>query len=211
MALVKIDKEVVDAYLSENGILSKRYRESFFNNEFIGFKAISPATEIDKFIKGLSSKAEWNQLLKPLDLIKIGVFDYWICNKDRKPKNPNILLGSSSSKFNFHPIDHTAAFGYETSYNTLNKTLLILESKSSILNVPLIKSIAKFAPNLELSNLKDEILSDMEHCYKNMDEIFNQVPSEWGFSKKAKTKLKGLLSDIDRNKDISEIYFPYIK
>lgn len=210
MALVNIDKVVVDAYLSENKALSKRYNTNSFNDKFIGFKEISPASEIDVYIKGLSSKAEWNQLINPLDLIKIGIFDYWVCNKDRKPDNPNILLKASNSKFSFHPIDHTAAFGYQTNYSKLNENLLFLESKFSILNIPLVKSIAKFAPKSELSNLKDNVLLDLECCNKNMDEIFNQVPSNWGFSKKAKEKLKDLLSDVNRNNNISKVYFPYI-
>ena len=211
MALVKIDKVVVESYLSEKGILSNRYGEKSFEHEFIGFKELSPATELDRYVKKLSNKAEWHQLLNPLDLIKIGVFDYWVCNKDRKPNNPNILLKSTYSKISIHPIDHTAAFGFQTNYKTLNESLLFLESSFSILNVPLIKSITKFATDSELSELKNEILSDIKRCVENMDDIFDQVPSEWGFSKKAKSKLKQILSDIDRNKSISESYFPYIK
>jgi hypothetical protein len=44
-----------------------------------------------------------------------------------------------------------------------------------------------------------------------MDEIFNQVPSSWGFSKKERQKLKDILGDNDRNVVTSEKYFPYIK
>jgi len=210
IALIKIDKVVVEAFTKESGNLSNRYNPSSFDDFFVGFKEVSPATELEKYIETLSSKHEWNNFNNPIDLIKIGLFDIWVCNKDRKPENPNILIGSNSTGFDFVPIDNAASFGYCSNYNSLNTTFLHLEEKYFILNLSLVHSITKFVPDLDLQSLKKDILASISLCIENMDEIFAQVPSNFGFSKKAQSKLKEILSNEKRNIVTSERYFPYI-
>jgi len=201
IALIKIDKIVVDSYISEVGSLSKKYNSFSFDDYFVGFEEITPATELEKYIQILSSKHEWK---------KFNLFDAWVCNKDRKPDNPNILI-SGNSNFDFVPIDNAASFGYCTSYKSLNKSMMHLEEKKSILSIPILRSITKFVLKKELETLNQDVLLSISECLNRMDEIFNQVPSSWGFSKKERQKLKDILGDNDRNVVTSEKYFPYIK
>ncbi len=140
--------------------------------------------------------------------MKIGLFDIWVCNKDRKADNPNILI---SDNFNFIPIDNAASFGYCTNYKSLNKWMMHLEEKKSILSMPILRSITKFASKNELKNLNQDILLNISKCLDELDEIFNQVPANWGFSKKERQKLKDILGDTERNVVTSEKYFPYTK
>lgn len=211
IALIKIDKVVVDEYVKESGPLSNKYSDFSFNDVFVGFKEISPATELEQYIRTLDTKHEWNKFDAPIDLIKIGIFDIWICNKDRKPENPNILIGSGDERFQFVPIDHAASFGYATNYNSLSNALMYMEENFFILKIPLVRSIAKFVPDTALQTLNSEILAGISLCLENLDDIFSQVPENWGFSKKAKAKLREILSDKERNKVTSERFFPYIK
>ncbi len=47
----------------------------------------------------MKNKRDFNKFSKPLDFIKIAVFDNWIANKDRKVSNPNLLLQEVGGSF----------------------------------------------------------------------------------------------------------------
>jgi hypothetical protein len=208
---VKIEKEVVDAYVKEEGPLSNRYNSSSFDDFFVGFEEVSPALELDQYIDGLSSKHEWNEFNNPIDLLKIGIFDTWVCNMDRKPDNPNILIYDDNSGFDFVPIDNAASFAYSTNYKNLNKAILYLQENKTILNIPVVSSIVKFVPKTEIQSLEKLVLQSISDCCSQMDDIFNQVPNNWGFSKKERLNLKDILGDKERNVVTSKRYFPYTK
>lgn len=210
ICLVDIPTSVVQNYVHENGKLSSRYDNvTFDDNPFFGSQQIS-AIELDRYFHGLQNISEYKLFNNPLDLIKIGVFDIWIGNKDRKPENPNILL-DVDGKFTFRPIDHTAAFAHCTNYQQVNDIFVYLEDRFRLLNIPLVKSIAKFVTSQRLEKLKDEIESGIENSLKHLDFIFDQVPLTWGFSKKAKQHLKDFLSQPQRNLRMSEVFDPYLK
>ena len=146
-----------------------------------------------------------------MDLVKIGVFDFWIGNKDRKPENPNILIGTNGKTFDFHPIDHTAAFAFLDDYKQVRDILLTIEPKNNILSAPIISRITNFVSPNSKAPLKDEILFGIEVALNNLDFIFEQIPSNWGFSNKSKLHLKAFLADNDRNNRIANSYLAYIK
>jgi hypothetical protein len=211
-ALVHIDNIVVENYEKENGKLSNRYKpDSFLNKEFFGSEQKVPAIELEKYIGKLNRKSELKQYNSPLDLIKIGVFDLWIGNKDRKPDNLNILVGGSNEKFDFHPIDHAASFAYCQDYKQVTDIFLFMEDRYLILSIPLVRSITNFASNASVKNLKNEILNGMDFTLQSLDFIFEQVPTSWGFSKRAKLHLKNFLSDKVRNERIASRYLSYLK
>jgi len=211
IALIRIDKDVLQQYQINNPPLSNRYKSISFEKEILfGSKRIKPVIELDRFIKKVDKKRDFNQFRAPLDIIKIGVFDKWIANKDRKLDNPNILIGSQSH-LEFHPIDHSAAWAYISHPKEITHAKLYLEEKFRILNAPLIKSIAKFAKPEDLKNLQIEIDEGIHTTIENLDFIFEQVPKEWGFSSKGKLQLKNILSDEQRNKETVKFYLSYIK
>lgn len=209
--LVKIGNSVVEAYQEEFGELSKQYKGIDFDKEtFYGTRRIDTAIELDKHIDNLTSKGQWNKFEDQLDIIKIGVFDIWLCNKDRWVKNPNVLFSPNENGFVFHPIDHTAAFAHITDHKQVRPALMHLEEEMRILKSPLIRSIVKYADKTELQNLHKEIFDCINLCNQNIGFIFDQVPKEWGFSKKAKKHLTDFLSDEKRNKIVSTAYNSYI-
>lgn len=208
--LIQIEDDVVTAYTTENGPLSNRYAKVVFPSLFFCSKSISPATELEIYFNGLKGKGDFKNFNNPTDLIKIGVFDIWIGNKDRKMENPNVLIGSENNRFDFCPIDHSAAFGYCTDYRQVNNTFMFLEERSRILRIPIVKSISPVVSKNKLTDLKNEILSDMAVSIENLDFIFDQIPASWGFSKKAKAHLKDFLSDDKRNGVVAESYINYL-
>lgn len=209
--VINISDEVVDNYIQEIGALSNRYNfRPFADRAFFGSKVIWPLIELETYFTNLSGKKEYNLFLDPLDLIKIGVFDLWIGNMDRKPENPNIILGTDGDRFCIHPIDHTAAFAHVPNLNGLRPVLLHLAPHKNILSSTFAKSIIRFAPSDELRHLKDQILLAMNDVNSNIIDIFDQVPPSWGFSKKAKTNLSTILADPKRNAVVAAYYLNFI-
>lgn len=208
--LIEIPTSVVTNYVGENGALSKRYDKVVFEgNAFFGSLSIQ-AFELEQYFHGLKDKSDYKLFQNPLDLVKIGVFDIWIGNKDRKPDNPNVLLGGEE-KFIFCPIDHTAAFAHCTSYQQVTDIFLYLEDRFRLLNAPLVKSIAKFEPPQRILQLKEEIDDGIEVSLENLDFIFDQIPSAWGFSKKAQQHLKDFLNLNARNAKMKDVFDSYLK
>jgi hypothetical protein len=212
LALVKISRQIADLFVNEIGPFSPRYTKTDFDNSiFFGSERNGTATELEQYIQRICGKIEFRSFENPTDLIKIGVIDLWVGNKDRKRENPNILItANEKGKLNFEPIDHTAAFSFCTNHKEVTPPLLFLEEKFRILNTPLIKSIASFARD-KLDSLAEEITQGINNTLENLDWIFDQVPKDWGFSKKAKIHLKAILSDKERNEQIAKSYISYLE
>lgn len=147
----------------------------------------------------------------PLDLLKIGVFDLWVGNFDRKPDNPNILLSSrDNERFDFCPVDHMAAFAYLTNYRDVREAIFTRDPKKCILSHRFVRAIAKFVPPQQISDLRNSILNGMTIALENMDFIFPQVPPSWGLSRKAKEHLKQFFADTVRNERVAASYLIYL-
>jgi hypothetical protein len=212
MALVRISQTLADAHRKETGALSDRYSRCDFDNRlFFASRQLDCPVELEEYFRGPATKAQSKQWRNPVDFFKIGTFDLWIGNYDRKPENPNILIADrGEGTFDFCPIDHTAAFGHQSNYLEVREVMLRLESKKCILSHPLVRTIAKFVPPQEINDLPNNILAGIEVVLEHLDFIFDQVPREWGFSKKARAHLKKVLNDPDRNKRIATAYQQYL-
>lgn|GEM_PF-781493 len=212
-ALAKIGDEIFRDFENESGPFSERYRDKTFNNRvFFASKELTPTTEIESYFgNGALPKRDYEKINNPLDFIKIGLFDLWVGNKDRKIENPNILLHQIKDKYVFCPIDHTAAFAHCTKYVDVNSHFVFLEDRFRILRMPIVKSIAKIAPIEELQALELNMLDGMNFVLQDIDNIFTQVPPEWGFSRRAKQHLKDFLGDNERNRQIVKTYLGYLK
>lgn len=208
--LIEIPSQVVNNYTAEGGILSNRYSNVVFDGNFFFGSQHIQAIELDSYFHGFKDKSDYKLFDSPLDLVKIGVFDIWIGNKDRKPENPNVLLGTDE-KFTFCPIDHTAAFAHCTDYRQVSDIFLFLEERFKLLNVPLVKSIAKFEPPQQILQLQEQIEEGIRISLENLDFIFGQIPIAWGFSKKAKQHVADFLSQNKRNDTMKDIFNPYLK
>ncbi|KAB2908338.1 MAG: hypothetical protein LC102_03595 [Ignavibacteriales bacterium] len=87
-----------------------------------------------------------------LDLLKIGLFDIWVENIDRRGKNFNLLVTESNKKRNIHPFDHELTFApvifnteitryqYFELYNTIEGTIFAVKSVEMSLRNPAIRA-----------------------------------------------------------------------
>jgi len=210
-ALITIPESVVAAYEEERQPLSKRYAKRPLEDRlFFASVRLGLFTELDVYIKGVDKKT-FKLFSAPLDMLKIGILDLWLGNKDRRPANPNILIETSGDTFDFCPIDHAAAFCYCSDYRLVNNSFLFLEDRHRILTAPLARSIAQHSSPAVVQGLKSEILVNMRNTLTNLPFIFEQIPPIWGFSKKAKLHLSRFLADDERNERIASEYLAHIK
>lgn len=212
-SLIKIPQEVFDTFRLSGEKYDKNYENFNFDNMlFFGSLYQLTTTELELYNTNLKNKFDYNKYLNPINFIKIGVFDYWFGNMDRKIKNPNILLEvSDDGKFIFLPIDHTQAFANQSNYKHLRLALMSSPQPSNILASRMSKSILKFANSNILRKLDVSIFKSFKEVIDNIDFIFEQIPSSFGLSKEGKKKIKEILSNEERNKSVSKLYFNYIK
>ncbi len=211
-ALINISRSVADSYESRRGPLSARYATCAFGSHvFFGSQWVQNLVEVDDYFAGPHHPAQMQLFHAPTDLLKIGVFDLWVGNFDRKPDNPNVLLSSrTDERFDFCPIDHTAAFAYLSNHREVRDALFARDPEKCILSHRFVRAIAKFTPPERISGLRNDILSGMTIALDNMDFIFSQVPSAWGLSQKAKKHLKQFFADTVRNERIASSYLNYL-
>ena len=212
-ALVLFDDIIIEQYLLlENNVINKKYTDfKFENHYFYGSKFLPYATEIELYNLTLKNKHDYNKYQNPIDLIKIGVFDKWIANRDRRSDNSNILIDNSDGKFKFIPIDNVQSFANQTNYKTLKLAIMDTVNNKSILNSPITKSIRSFANSNKYSNLAKEITENIEKSIDLIEPIFDNIPSELGLSRQGKDKIKEILSNKPRNNIISSSYLNYSK
>lgn len=211
-AIIKFDSVLIEQYLAEGNTINKKYAVFKFNNHyFFGTKFLQSTTEIDLYNLSLKDKRDYNKYQNPLDLVRIGVFDKWIANTDRRSDNSNILMDTSTAKFRFIPIDNTQSFACQNDYKNLKLALMDTVNNKSILNTPITKSICNFADAKKFSNLDKEIAVNIENTIDLIEPIFENIPSDFGLSKKGKEKIKEILSNKERNKSVSNFYINHLK
>lgn len=211
-SLIKIPQGVFETFKLSGEKYDRRY-DSFKFDDMLFFGSLYQltTTEVELYNTILKNKYDYNKYINPLDFIKIGVFDYWFGNMDRRGSNPNILIDETEEgKFVFLPIDHTQAFANQSNYKHLRLALMSSPQPKSILKTPMSKSIIKFADSKIISNLDNVLFESFKEVLNNIDFVFKQVPSSLGLSKKGKEKIKEILSNEERNKRVSKLYFNYI-
>lgn len=210
--LIKINKETIEAAQKEGIDINRKYDLNTIDDKvFYGSMVLKNSTEIDLYNINIKDRYQFKKFLNPLDLIKIGFFDLWIANKDRRVKNPNILLEIINDKQRFVAIDNVQAFAYQRNYKALN--LAIMEhysSRNSILNASISKKIITFA-DVDLVDLKKELLNCINISVDNIDKIYELIPRSFGLSIKGKEKIKEILSNNERNNIIVNRIPDYLK
>ena len=207
-ALIQIPQEVFESYKLEEKSYDARYNNLIFDDVlFFGSLSQPSTTEVELYNTMLKNKYDYNKYINPTDFLKIGVFDYWIGNMDRRGSNPNILLNQTDSgKFEFLPIDHTQAFGYQHNYKYLKISLMNNPQPKSILRTPMSKSILNFAGTKFIANFHNELLSDFTNVLNGIDFVFDQIPNTFGLSKQGKAKIIEILSNKERNLTATKIH-----
>jgi hypothetical protein len=206
--LIKIPFELVEQFNNEKPISNRYTNNHFHNTLFFGSKKEDNVVDALDFLPGIT-KPQFKLFHQSQDLLKIGVFDLWVGNKDRKPTNPNLLLKATPVGFDFCAIDHTAAFAYINNYLDIRDIMLTMDVSFSILGTQLARNVKQYLTQRIIRNLNQDILYGMDSFIRNYDTIVENVPNNWGFSKKAKAHLKTLLSNEERNNRIANSFLHY--
>jgi len=198
VAVLEIDQDVIAFKLSE-----KHNSDSLLKSCF-GSKIVSPVSDFSTIIS-LSSKHDFNKFVSPVDFLKIGLFDIWVENDDRKPSNPNLLIKNDSNGFNFYAIDHCYIFSSQN-YGNLNPNLeLGVSFNESILYTDFANKVYKYILK-EKTNGFDELNNyfnlSITKCKNNYQLISDNIPQDLGFTRSCKDSLYSFLFSDSRNKNV---------
>jgi hypothetical protein len=200
----KIEKSIWGNFIGSEKI-PKLYESENLSTTYFASKQIQNFTEFQFYFDQNFKKNQIGLFEKPIDLIKIGLFDLWVCNKDRTPSNPNLLIQETKKGLlNFIPIDHTAAFAYSSDYRNLTEYTLFLEDSFSILSSDFCKLLLS---QLNKDELKKSLEEEFNRCIYlslcQLRDILDLIPKEWGLTKNAKNNIFNILSNKERNAKIS--------
>lgn len=113
IAIVSIDS----AHLLEE-YRQQFHKERFYKNEVFGSRWLNNAVDSNRFFE-INDKRTYSKFNNPEIIFKIGLFDIWVENDDRKPSNQNLLFETIIGKQNIIPIDYSYIFGTQN-YEELN-------------------------------------------------------------------------------------------
>src|SRR5690606_32113438 len=152
------------------------YQPMYFKTPCWGTIFHPESTEFLQFFDQMTHY-ERNKFYRPTDLLRIIIFDLWLCNDDRTSNNPNILLASTDKGFEFWAIDHEAIFNG----NNLDRGVYPLNIYDTLLYHPATKKLLgnKLKDREFLMELVEEAYVCIEQCRQNLSLILSFFPEEW--------------------------------
>ena len=163
----------------------ERYKRTvkahFLNKPCFGSKYYDQTIEVNQSLVALGNDAaEVRKIQNRLDLLRIGLFDLWLANDDRKQGNYNLLLvPNEPSKFYLNAIDHSACFhnGGIGEY-----TLNLLTSEESVLTSDVCRLL--YARSTVIHKQADTVLkrfpTDVHKSVDSLPEILANLSPQNG-------------------------------
>lgn len=196
-----------DLLLSE---YTKSYhRPSFYQKPIFDSSWLKGAFDSTAFFKA-HSKLDVKVFCDFNDFFKIGLFDIWVENDDRKPTNLNLMfLENDEGKFNIIPIDHCYIFS-TMKYQDLKAEYFSPIANENLLVTDLVRSLKKYKHENRKWDKedKDYFYLCISTCEKYFDEIINFIPKEWNFTATDAASLKSFLFNAERN---SKVFADYLE
>ncbi len=175
-----------------------------------------PNSQLVMDISVVESHAAFLQILNPLDLIRIAIFDLWVDNTDRGKKlisgghNYNLLLKDnytqSSIKHQIMAFDHAFTFGGQKSIVSFSDKMP-LSSSNKLPNSAYFDSIIRFIPK----DKAIQTLFDFIRKCQNLDispillELESILPNEWYAINNLNQKIYDFLISPQRWKQIEQV------
>jgi hypothetical protein len=198
---------VLPEVLKECQFITSREKRLVGSCTCFGSKLLLNSIELMDFITA-ENKTSQKKILNSTDILKIGLFDIWTENEDRKPSNNNILLEHSKKGFILNPIDHAFTFS-SVEFSELNYNNVNFSVNDSILYAPLAKSIiekTKF-DNAACSHIKEMFYLCIENAKNNYCKIADNVPVNLNFADNDEAFLSKFLFNKERNIAVLEEFF----
>jgi len=150
-----------------------------FAKECFGSKLIEDSEDVNaSLMSSFKDKNYRKKIINKSDLLKIALFDIWLCNDDRNFGNNNLLIKTDNqNNKHFYVIDHTTLFN--TSH--LERELAELTEDDSILNTDMAKLLLSNLKKLTeiVDNLIDSFYLCTKLCEDNLDDILAKTPVSW--------------------------------
>lgn len=198
IAALKVDSCIIKIPLSSN------HKSNYFSRHSFGSKILDHVVVLDA-IMSIDTKHDYNKFENPADILKIGLFDIWIENDDRKPTNTNILVKNDGNGFNFYAIDHSFTFS-SMKFTDLNPVQdLGVSYNDSILYPDFTHSVYKFLIRNRkklLDELKDYFIDSVSNCQNNFNYITDNIPKDLGLSAQDISAIEKFLFSKYRNKRV---------
>jgi hypothetical protein len=151
----------------------------YFKKPCFGTRYQKTYVDVDEFYGEISSY-EKRKYERKYEFLKIALFDIWMANDDRNFNNYNLLVDVENGN-RFVPIDHEAVF-----YGgNLDKEMVLLTEDESIITTDITKKLFTRKELLNkkyLTDIKNEYYLCIKDCEKNVDNLLNSIPKEWGIN-----------------------------
>ena len=196
IALITIDPAHL---LSE---YSNNHRPHYYNNEVFASQWINSSVDSSIFFE-INKKKDYDKFNDPEILFKIGLFDIWVENEDRKPTNHNLLFQTIKSKQNIIPIDHSFIFS-SLNYIDLNPSRFSPIENENIFVSSLGSSLKRYKKkNKKWQPInRESFYLYIQNCKEEYINIAGNIPASWGFTAEHQTKLYDFLFCKIRNKKV---------
>lgn len=193
----------LDPILLAGGSYSESHKPHFYKNSTFGSKWLEDGLDMAEYIRA-ENKVALRKFKNPLDIIRIGLFDMWVENTDRKPTNYNIMFSADEGRLVINAIDHAFTFD-SVKYSDLNIRFINNTYNENILETPLAKdivSLKKKEPDKEewIDALKENFYLCTNICKQNFDTIVQYIPEEFGFDEYLSRYIRDFLFNDERNK-----------
>ncbi len=165
-----------------------------------------PQTDLIKEIEQIQTKKDFNKLLNPEDLIRIAIFDMWVDNADRHGGNYNLLTKLEDGKLKIITIDHAFTFGGLKGMNIFNAASQP-DTYKKLPQSHYFRSAVKHFNRKQRLHIASQFLSlipelDIENL---IDEVFTQIPQQWGISLLLKKRMIDFLQSSQRITTLQQI------
>jgi hypothetical protein len=204
---VSVPSELV---LHDSNLTNRHKAKHYEHYLCFGSKFMPDAIDVEltdlNYIKG--SRSIYNDMT---ELLKIGLFDLWVVNIDRKPTNLNLMKQiMPNGKFDFVAIDHAYAFD-TLRYDQLTLDLE-LSTNESILYLDVAISIYKGLSSQNIDNVyKTYFWENISKCENGVNDFLDEIVPNFEEERKFFSHVLRFLFDKDRNGTIFADFLTRLK
>lgn len=190
----------INSKLISLGNYSNRHNLNYYKNSTFGLEWID-AIDVNLFTP--LSREFLSRILNPLDIIRIGLFDEWVLNDDRKEGNFNLLLKIEGNNFKVVPIDHGMIL-MSLPYKELKPEYYMARSNDYLLLSKFARSVLKGLKRNQqfINNQKDYFYLCIENCEKSFYDIIKKNPFSNDLSEEDISSLYDYLFDQKKNNKV---------
>lgn len=184
----------------------QNHKPIFYSKPVFASKKIE-SNDLNLFFE-INKRKDFNRFINPLTIFKIGLFDIWIENDDRKPTNNNILFQAINGLNKIVAIDHSFIFS-TIDYNDLDLNNFNPIYNDNILCTDFAISLKKYKNKIRKWKEIDEeeFYLCIEKSKELFDIIYRNIPQSWGYTEENHNNLYNFLFNSKRNK---EVFFDYL-